>query len=97
MDGRLGGLADDGTSAPVINRATIERRLITHVALAANEDPGEIDIRQPFSAYALDSAAAADMTAQLEDWLGVSLSPTLIWDYPSIEQLARHLAQLEEG
>lgn len=97
MDGQLGGPADDAAPVPVINRATIERWLITQVALAANEDPGEIDIRLPFSAYTLDSVAAAELTAQLEDWLFVSLPPTLIWDYPSIEQLARHLAQLEQG
>jgi acyl carrier protein len=95
MDGPFDGAAAGISLQPIASQAAIERWLVTQVALAANEDPGEIDITLPFSAYALDSAAAAELTAGLEDWLGLPLPPTLIWDYPSIKQLARHLKQPE--
>ncbi|MBC7983802.1 MAG: acyl carrier protein [Candidatus Obscuribacterales bacterium] len=71
---------------------TIERWLISHVAALIEDDPLTIDITLPFSAYALDSVATAGLTADLEDWLGRDLPATLIWDYPSIELLARYLA-----
>jgi len=51
----------------------------------------EIDIREPFASYGLSSVAAVSLTADLEDWLGISLPPTLAWDYTTIEELARHL------
>ncbi len=75
---------------------TIERWLVDQVSALTEEDPSAIEISQPFSAYALDSVATAGLTAALEDWLGRDLPATLIWDYPSIELLARHLAQWDE-
>jgi acyl carrier protein len=95
MDGQFGAATDGISLQPVATQAAIERWLVTRVARAANENPDDIDITLPFSAYALDSAAAAELTAGLEDWLGLALPPTLIWDYPSIKQLARYLAQSE--
>jgi acyl carrier protein len=97
MNGEVGGVAEGKSTEPVINQAAIERWLVARVALAAHEEASEIDITLPFSAYALNSAAIAELTADLEDWLSLKLAPTLIWDYPSIQQLSRHLARSEEG
>jgi acyl carrier protein len=76
--------------------AVIQRWLITRVA-ALTEGCDDIDITQPFSAYALDSVGTVGLTGELQDWLGIKLAPTLIWDYPSIELLARHLATRSEA
>jgi len=35
----------------------------------------------------------ARLSGDLEAWLGRELSPSLIYDYPTIESLARHLAE----
>ncbi len=72
--------------------AVIQKWLITQIATVLNMAPDEIDIRQPLSSYGLDSVEAVNLTGSLEAWLDVSLSPTLVWDYPTIEQLARYLA-----
>ncbi len=63
------------------------------LAETLNTSPDEIDIRQPFISFGLDSAQAVGLAGDLEDYLGRTLPPTLIWDYPTIEELARHLAQ----
>ena len=55
----------------------------------------DIDVDLPFSHYALDSVATVELTADIEDWLELRLSPTLVWDYPTISVLARHLADLK--
>ncbi len=71
--------------------------LVSQLSETLNLPPAEIDIRQPFASYGLDSAQAVSLTGDLEVWLGRKLSPTLAWDYPTIEQLAEYLAanQLE--
>src|SRR5438132_9896728 len=40
----------------------------------------------------MDSLQAVSLAADLEDWLGQSLPPTLAYDYPTIEALAQYLA-----
>ena len=50
----------------------------------------------PFVDYGLDSVQAVSIVGDLETWLGRSLSPTLIWDFPTIEDLAKHLAGDEQ-
>ncbi|KAB8330057.1 type I polyketide synthase [Scytonema tolypothrichoides VB-61278] len=55
----------------------------------------EIDIRQPLVQYGLSSLAAVGISGELQEWLGRELSPTLLYDYPTIESLTQHLAGLE--
>jgi acyl transferase domain-containing protein/acyl-CoA synthetase (AMP-forming)/AMP-acid ligase II len=54
-----------------------------------------IDTIQPTDTFAdcgLDSLAAVALTGELQTWLECSLTPTVIYDYPTIGQLAQHLA-----
>ena len=55
--------------------------------------PTEIDTSVPFAHYGLDSVHAIRLTAALEAWLGRELSPTLAYDYPTIDLLSTHLAE----
>jgi hypothetical protein len=41
----------------------------------------------------LDSMVGVSLAGDLEDWLGLALSPTLLWDYPTVETLTRYLAE----
>ncbi len=52
----------------------------------------EVEMNLPFDRYGLDSSAAVGMTGDMEDWLGLELDPTLLYDYPTIAALAQHLA-----
>ncbi len=73
-------------------RESIEGWLIDKVAELLELKPNEIDTEQDFSEYGLDSAEAVNLSGELESYLGCRLSPTLLWDYPSIETLAEYLA-----
>lgn len=95
MDGRLGPPARAALNPTALGHAAIQHWLVARVAQLAREAVGDIDVTLPFSCYALDSAATVGLIGELEDWLQRSLPPTLIWDYPSIEQLAGHLAAAE--
>jgi acyl carrier protein len=65
--------------------------LITKISQQVGIPPDEIDIRQPFHAYHIDSVKAVGLSGELADWLGKPVSPTLIYDYPTIEALAQYL------
>jgi acyl transferase domain-containing protein/acyl-CoA synthetase (AMP-forming)/AMP-acid ligase II/acyl carrier protein len=54
--------------------------------------PTEVDTSQPFAFYGLDSVRSIQLMTALEAWLGCKTSPTLTFDYPTIELLAGHLA-----
>jgi acyl carrier protein len=40
----------------------------------------------------VDSARALLLVGDLETWLGRRLPPIVLWNYPTVEALARHLA-----
>lgn len=79
---------------PHATRATIAHWLSDYVARLSRQDVASVDIERPFSHYDLDSIATVEMTADIEDWLGIRLEPTLIWDYPNIARLAAYLSGL---
>ena len=54
----------------------------------------EIDVREPFASYGLGSTEAVSLSGELAEWLGRKLSPALAYEYPTIETLARHLAEV---
>jgi amino acid adenylation domain-containing protein len=70
----------------------IQAWLVSDLARRLNVPPEEIDIREPFSRYGLDSIGAVGLSGDLEKWLGRRLDPTLAWDYPSVDALAAHLS-----
>lgn len=74
----------------------IESWLVNHLAETLGVEKAEIDIRKPFVSYGLDSAQAIGLVGDLEEYIDRPLSPTLIWDYPNIEDLSRFL-QSEEA
>jgi acyl carrier protein len=51
-----------------------------------------VDRYMPFSYYGLDSIAAVELAAELEDWLGRPVSATLTFDYPTVSAVATYLA-----
>lgn len=55
-----------------------------------------IDVAASFDSFALDSAIAIEMTGDLERLLGKAVDPMLVYDYPTIEKLADHLATRSE-
>jgi acyl-CoA synthetase (AMP-forming)/AMP-acid ligase II/acyl carrier protein len=76
-----------------ITEEKIQAWLISHLALELQVPPDEIDIRESFAYYGMDSAIAVGTVGELTDWLGCELEPTLFWEYPNIESLAKQLAQ----
>ena len=72
--------------------AEIEAWLVSYLAELLEIKRDEIDVTASFDRYGLDSSAAVGLTCDLEDWLERDIDPTLPYDYPTTEALARHLA-----
>lgn len=74
----------------------IEGWLVERLASYAELRIEEIDVRIPFERYGLDSRTAASLSGELEEWLGVSIPATLLWDYPTIAEASIFLSQQSE-
>lgn len=89
----------DDTAVPVADTASpsqhtadgIAEWLVAQLAGLLMLTPAAIDHSAAFSRYGLDSVQALGLIAALESWLGRTLSPTLLWDQPTIAALAAHL------
>ncbi len=79
--------ADDSPSSEVI-----QKWIVTQIADRTGIAPDELDVRKPLRSYGLDSLANVAITVDLGAWLGRELSLTLIYEHPTIEALAKHLA-----
>ncbi|WP_424097656.1 AMP-binding protein [Moorena producens] len=73
-------------------RHTLQKWIVNWLARETKLPAGSINISKSFADYGLDSVTAVELADDLEEWLGVPLSPTLAYDYPNIESLAQYLA-----
>lgn len=71
----------------------IKAWLVSNIAAIIEIDPELIDVQKPLENYGIDSMQAMNLSGDMQEWLGCQLSPTVVWDYPTIELLARHLIQ----
>ncbi|WP_225912764.1 non-ribosomal peptide synthetase/type I polyketide synthase [Nostoc flagelliforme] len=76
----------------LLTREAIESWLVAKVAKHLQMSPQRIDIEEPLAQYGLGSLAAVRISGELQEWLECELSPTLLYDYPSIQTLAKYLA-----
>ena len=73
--------------------STVENWLIDNIAGRLGVSTKEIEPEEPFASMGLDSVQAVRLSAELEDYLHIKLSPTVIYDYPNISSLAAYLTQ----
>jgi acyl carrier protein len=72
---------------------SIQDWLVEQLAMRLGMDVDDIDIQASFESFGLESAEALVLLSKLEQWLGYSVPPVLIWNYPTIEQLSQRLAE----
>ncbi|MCC5608443.1 acyl carrier protein [Nostoc sp. CHAB 5834] len=72
---------------------SIQVWLVTQFAERLEIDPEDIDSCEPFDNYGLNSAETMILLGKLERWLGQKLNPTLIFNYPTIAELAQRLGE----
>ena len=76
-------------------RQAIETWLTNRIAQRLQISPAEIDLKEPLASYGLDSLQIIEMSNELEAWLRRPVVPTIVYDFPTIEALAKQLASAE--
>jgi myxalamid-type polyketide synthase MxaB len=71
---------------------SIQNWLLTKISEKLQIATTQIDVQEPLARYGLDSVTAVSLSGELETWLDRKLSPSLVYDYPSIQALAHYLA-----
>jgi acyl carrier protein len=70
----------------------IEDWLVNRLATILRIEPDGIDMEEPFVNYGLGSYQGVQLAGDLSDWLGFDVPETLVWDYPTIKEVALHLS-----
>jgi acyl carrier protein len=78
-------------SSPVQVTSSIKPWLVQWISKELNLSATEIDTSKSLLEYSLSSMTAMMLVGELEDLLGIEISPTLVWDYPCIDLLAEYL------
>ncbi len=65
----------------------IQRWLQKKIADVTQTNSDLIQANLPFTNFGLDSIVIVTLVTDLEDWLNLSLDPTIFWEFPSIEVL----------
>lgn len=81
----------------VRSEAELLEWLTRQLAADLGRPVAEIDPQTPLDDYGLDSLTATGLQAELSDWLGFRVPPTLLLEHPTLETVARQLVTLMDG
>jgi acyl carrier protein len=74
-------------------RESIEGWLVDWIARELGMPAADLETSKSLLDYSLSSVTAMMLVGDLEEWLGLTLPPTLVWDYPSIVAIAEFLVE----
>ncbi|WAZ26177.1 SDR family NAD(P)-dependent oxidoreductase [Streptomyces cinnabarinus] len=86
------GAVPGASAVAATDASEIEGWLREVLADAIGGRPAAIDPTMPFAAYGLQSVQMVAMAGDLERRLGRPVEATVVWEHPTVEKLARHLA-----
>jgi myxalamid-type polyketide synthase MxaE and MxaD len=77
---------------PGERRALLEEHLRSQLVAVLHIGPEKVDTQRPMGTLGLESLTALELRRRLEVSLGIALSATAMWNYPTPATLAGHLA-----
>jgi acyl carrier protein len=80
-----------------LDEALIRQWLIAKLSKVVGIPITDVDPTLNFVEYGLDSMQAVRLSGDLERWMGFELPPILLYDYPTIDELARCLVANPPG
>ena len=76
----------------VHSTAEIQEWLVQTFSKLLGVEPDQIDVNEPLSFLGLESIEAITIAGELTEWLGYEITPTLVWDYQTINEIADFLS-----
>jgi acyl transferase domain-containing protein/acyl-CoA synthetase (AMP-forming)/AMP-acid ligase II/acyl carrier protein len=97
LEGKLKTLAADPASSPerrarLRDGSSLRDWLVETVAKHLGISPEAVDARRPLADHGFSSRDIAEFAGELSDRLGHFPSPTLLWQYPTLDALTEHLS-----
>ncbi len=89
-DAERDGQREQGNPTP--GAASIQAWLVSKLSELLEIGANEIDVGEPFASYGLGSTELVSLSGELAQWLGRDLPAELAYEFPTIEALARGLA-----
>ncbi len=71
----------------------IQAWIVTRISNLTGTSAQEINVREPYLRYGLDSVALVALVADLESWLGYRFHRNPVEEHPTIASLAEFLAR----
>ena len=69
----------------------IRQWIVRYLEQALELPGGSLHSDRPFASYGLSSRGVIELVGSLEDWMGMALDETLIYDHPTANGLSRQL------
>jgi natural product biosynthesis luciferase-like monooxygenase protein len=82
----------DITESPEV-MAWIRRAIVDGIALATETAPGAISYSKNFFSLGINSLRAVEIIDNIQNKFGLKLSPTLLFEFPTVDQLTLALSQ----
>ena len=82
-----------GADAQIHGSSEIRTFLIAQIAEALRMEAGDVVTTKPFSEFGVDSLVGSRISKVLGIRLGMEVSATLLWEYPTIDALSVHLTE----
>lgn len=77
---------------PVVSEADIRSWCLDYLGRNLASPPAGLTAEAGFAELGLDSVHAAHFIVELEEWLDIELEPELVYEHPTVADLARHIA-----
>jgi acyl carrier protein len=79
--------------APAERHGALEHHLRDHAARVLGLPPARIALQEPLGNLGFDSLMTLELRNRIESSLGLKLSATVVWNYPTIAALAEYLVR----
>jgi acyl carrier protein len=76
---------------PPVTIPLIEARIASYIAEALNVKVEQIHLDADVEQFGLNSAVVVSLIGDLEDWLGIELSPSILYEYPTVRSVSQYL------
>lgn len=74
---------------------SIESRIASYIAESLHMEVDQVPLDMDVERFGLNSALVVSLIGELEDWLGIELSPSILYEYPTVRSVSQYLhAQL---
>jgi acyl carrier protein len=70
--------------------------IVEHISEQAEIDPSEIALDTDIVNFRLDSLILVNITTDLEEWIGMELSPSIFWEMGTIAATTQWIIENQE-